>query len=243
MKGLVLTCLALACCGDALADVSGWSVQLTPTNPVALARVQAHISTNQTCLIDRTKTKVTQVGATIFVAITGLDLSCLPTSGESTQDVTIGQFNAGQFNVVVRSFDGFQLTSASFQVSDAHEQDMTLPFADYSDLWWNPHESGWGIGIHRHPSGNMYAAWYTYGADGTPVWFTLQPGQWVYADTYTGVIYRTTGPYFGGAFDPSRFTIAAVGTGTITFNDHSHAIFSYTLEGISSSRNIERMVY
>ena len=40
---------------------------------------------------------------------------------------------------------------------------QSVPAANYSDMWWNPAESGWGISIAQHASTNqVFAVWYTY---------------------------------------------------------------------------------
>ena len=39
------------------------------------------------------------------------------------------------------------------------------PGFDTTDLWWNAAESGWGINLTQHASGQIFAVWYTYGAD------------------------------------------------------------------------------
>ena len=31
------------------------------------------------------------------------------------------------------------------------------PSCDYTDLWWNPAESGWGLNIVQHPTRNIFA--------------------------------------------------------------------------------------
>ena len=38
--------------------------------------------------------------------------------------------------------------------------------ADFTDLWWNPSESGWGLSLVQHPTRAMFGVWYTYGLDG-----------------------------------------------------------------------------
>lgn len=40
-------------------------------------------------------------------------------------------------------------------------------------LWWDPARAGSGFDIHVAP-GQVFAVWYTYRADGTPVWYTAQ---------------------------------------------------------------------
>lgn len=226
------------------ADVAGWSVTVSPLRPISLEPVYARVAINQTCPLDPRQTKVRHEGSAIVVTVRDMGPSCLPTGGQSIQDLSLGQFHAGQFSVVVRSADGVQLTAAQFEVFDSPGQDnQPRPLINLSDLWWNPQESGWGMGITHHASGRLFAAWYTYGQDGTAIWFTLQPGEWTSMNTYTGPIYRTSGPYYGGSFDASRFSITRVGTGTLTLDGPSSALFSYTAEGISSSRRIERMVF
>jgi Spy/CpxP family protein refolding chaperone len=39
---------------------------------------------------------------------------------------------------------------------------QATPAANYTDLWWNPNESGWGITITQHPTNQIWAIWYTY---------------------------------------------------------------------------------
>ncbi|MBP8298264.1 MAG: beta-propeller domain-containing protein, partial [Burkholderiales bacterium] len=40
-------------------------------------------------------------------------------------------------------------------------------------LWWDPARAGSGFDLHVAP-GQVFAVWYTYRADGTPVWYTAQ---------------------------------------------------------------------
>src|SRR6476469_8776105 len=39
---------------------------------------------------------------------------------------------------------------------------QSTPAANYSDMWYLPAESGWGVSFVQHTSGNVYAVWYTY---------------------------------------------------------------------------------
>ena len=47
---------------------------------------------------------------------------------------------------------------------------------NYSDMWWSPSESGWGITIADHET-QLFAVWYTYDTDGSPLWFTIPGGR------------------------------------------------------------------
>jgi hypothetical protein len=42
--------------------------------------------------------------------------------------------------------------------------------ANYTALWWNPAENGWGLNI-THQGNTLFGTLYTYGPDGTPTWY------------------------------------------------------------------------
>ena len=60
---------------------------------------------------------------------------------------------------------------------------------------------------------------------------------------YTGPVFKTIGPYFGGLFDPNHVGVSLVGTGTLSFTDSNTATFSYTVEGVSGSKPITRLAF
>ncbi len=162
-------------------------------------------------------------------------------------DVVLGEFPAGSYdvNVVRHRSDGSSagtVGTAHFDVPAASTQ-RTAPLYDYSDLWWNADESGWGLSVTQHPSANLFAVWFVYGSDGKPVWYFIPSGKWSGSTQYSGAVYKTTGPYYGGAFDPSKVVTTPVGAGTILFSDYSNGTFSYTIDGVTSSKQIERQPF
>ena len=114
---------------------------------------------------------------------------------------------------------------------------------DYSDLWWNPAESGWGLNVIQHASRNIFAVWYSYDGNALPSWFTMPGGTWTSPNTFTGAVYSTTGPAASKAFDPSRVRATEVGTGTLTFSDANHGTWSYSVNGASGTKAITRQPY
>ncbi len=141
----------------------------------------------------------------------------------------------------MRAPDGFQYTSTQFRVSDWQpDKSKPTPTVNYSDVWWNPQESGWGLSIKQWSGDLLFAAWFVYDAAGNPTWYTLQPGGWTSMTSYTGPIYRATGPSFAGPFSPAMVAIAQVGTGTLTFDTPASGTFSFNVSGASGSRHIER---
>ena len=241
VKTIIAALVAGAVPAISSADVTGWSLSIDPLSAVDLQQVFARISVNQTCAMDPARVSARQDGTTIVLTVPPADPSCVPIGATTTADVLLGQFHVGQFSVVVQSSDGAQLTSGSFQVSKPSAR--VGPLIQFTDLWWNPSESGWGISVTHHADGLLFAAWYTYDSSGAPTWFTLQPGAWTSTRTFAGPIYKTTGPWYGSAFDPAKVTVAQVGTGTITFDDPAHATFSYTVSGVSGTTTIQRMQF
>jgi predicted dienelactone hydrolase len=112
---------------------------------------------------------------------------------------------------------------------------------NYQDLWWatGGAESGWGL-VLTHQGDAIFAGWFTYDADGAPLWLTglatkTAPG------VYSGTLIRTTGPAFDARpFDPARVTRTPVGTLTLTFANGNAATFAYTVNGAAQTKTITR---
>jgi hypothetical protein len=63
------------------------------------------------------------------------------------------------------------------------------------------------LSISEGPTNQRFATWFTYDAAGMPTWYTLELGSWrVFWNnsTYSGSVYRYTGPYFATAFDANK---------------------------------------
>jgi lysyl endopeptidase len=119
-----------------------------------------------------------------------------------------------------------------------------VPFTNVTALWWVPAESGWGLNlIHRSASNIVFGTWYTYGADGKRTWFVMPSGSWSSTNTYSGSLYRTSGPAFTMAYDQALVTTTAVGTGTLTFTDANNGTWSYTVDGVSGVKAIQRFPF
>ena len=93
---------------------------------------------------------------------------------------------------------------------------------NYTDLWWNPSEAGWGINL-AHQGDTIFAAWYTYGTDGTPLFLVVAADKTV-PGTYSGDLYQAFGPA-GPALQSAK-----VGTATFTFANGNSATFAYTAQ-------------
>ena len=112
---------------------------------------------------------------------------------------------------------------------------------DHTDLWWNPAESGWGVNVIQQWD-TLFATLFVYGADGSVRWFVASNlvGS---PDSFSGTLYQTTGPYFGGPFNPAAVNAPAVGSMTLAFNSPDTGTLSYSVNGVSVVKSIQRQTF
>ena len=115
---------------------------------------------------------------------------------------------------------------------------------DLGDLWYNSSEPGWGINI-AHQQEVLFATLFHYGPNGQTRWYVApdmrsQNGQLV----FTGPLYETSGPYFGGlGFNPANVSARQVGTASITINSVFTGFLTYSVDGVLVNKVIERQTF
>lgn len=115
--------------------------------------------------------------------------------------------------------------------------------SNYSDIWWNPTSSGWGVHI-SHVDNDLYTTWYTYDTDREPVFYQGVTRR--QADgSFSGQLYRTKNgtPYSqinGAVANPGA---DEVGTLTLRFSDGQNASYSYTIGNVTQTKSIQRFVF
>lgn len=116
---------------------------------------------------------------------------------------------------------------------------------NFQDLWWAypaGSESGWGLSI-AHQGDVLFVGWFTYGADGKPLWMVFAATK-TRPNVYSGNVYTATGPSFAAAtYDPSAVVGTQVGTATLTFANGNRGTFAYTVYGVSQSKEITRQLF
>jgi lysyl endopeptidase len=117
---------------------------------------------------------------------------------------------------------------------------------NFQDLWWNPDESGWGLNL-THQGRTLFATLFVYGSDGRPQWFVMSNGTRTAPvgdafATYTGPLYRTTGPAFNAPLWTGS-TVAEVGTLTVSFDDGRTGKLTYTVNGTTVTKSVMRQVF
>jgi hypothetical protein len=153
-------------------------------------------------------------------------------------DWALGAFPAGSYQVEVvrRSTAGTvsSVAQASFTVA---ARTGNAPRTNYSDLYYNPSESGWGINIQQHPSDKIFATWFVYGLDNRPIWYVIPDGAWTSDRDYTGKVYRTRGPFFQDpVWTPGLVSVIEVGTAKLSFTKYNAVVVSYTIDGVGGQK-------
>jgi hypothetical protein len=85
---------------------------------------------------------------------------------------------------------------------------MNASALEYTDVYYNPAESGWGIFLVQSDKAQFLALF-----------------------NYNGQLYATTGSYFGLPWNPAQLTVAAVGTMSFNPTDSYRATVTYALAG------------
>lgn len=116
------------------------------------------------------------------------------------------------------------------------------PAYNYSDLWWNSSESGWGVVVEHHTSNIAFIAWYTYDGAGNPKWY-VGPNCPMIGNGCSSTLYETTGPPFGPTFNPAQVSARSVGSVTFSFTDRNSGYMSYNVNGISAVKSITRQPF
>jgi hypothetical protein len=135
-------------------------------------------------------------------------------------------------------------TGAASDVSqEVTIDDKAVGDPNYQGPWWSPAESGWGVDL-AHQGDVLYASWFTYDTDGSDMWLVMPAGAKTGTSTYSGQLYRSTGPAFSSVpWNSAQVTITAVGTATFAFTNTSSGTFTYSVYGVTQTKAIQRQTY
>ena len=115
---------------------------------------------------------------------------------------------------------------------------------DFSDIWWNAAESGWGVNIIQQRD-VLFATFFIYNADNTSRWYVASNLSPIAAPSGTfafrGRLFQTTGPWFGAStFNPLAVGVVDVGEVTFTFPTPGTGSVAYSINGVSVTKQITR---
>ncbi len=128
------------------------------------------------------------------------------------------------------------ITRQVFATGSAH------PAVDYSALWWNAAESGWGVTLTQQQS-MIFAVMYTYDAAGKPVWYVAS-GCPLSGTGCSGDLYQVTGGTAPtSAWNGGSKLTNKVGSISFAFTDSAAGTMNYSINGVSGSKTITRQVF
>src|SRR6185369_2708642 len=105
-----------------------------------------------------------------------------------------------QINAAVNGADTYYLQVTGFD-GDVGSYGLTTTFTagtavpNYTDLWWNPAEPGWGLNLNQQ-SDTIFATVFTYASDRRNMWLVASSLARQPNGSFAGPLYRATGPAF-----------------------------------------------
>ena len=124
----------------------------------------------------------------------------------------------------------------------------SLPAAagEASDMWWNPAESGWGANVVQQ--GDVaFVTLFVHDRDGRPTWYSTDARMFALGDdnraAFRGTLYRTTGPWHGGPFDPAQATTLPVGSVILEPRSGGRLHLEYVAEGTRVGKDLSRLTF
>ncbi|MGZ5039896.1 MAG: trypsin-like peptidase domain-containing protein [Usitatibacter sp.] len=175
-----------------------------------------------------------------------LDSNGVNLEANDDEDVSAGHTNfnfgitrslpAGTYYVQVAHFDATGTGAYTLNLN------ATASAANYTDLWWNAQESGWGLNLN-HQGSVIFGTLFTYDASGVPMWLVMPRGDLQADGSFSGPLYRTTGPAFNAVpFSPTP-TSSSVGTMRVSFANSASGTLTYTFNGTSVTKAITQQVF
>jgi hypothetical protein len=235
----------------------GVSANLLPKNPTSADNLKLSIPPSSDCYLYKAnpyRVTMSQSNITVTMGEIGEPRICAPLLARPQREFDIGRLPAGNYTLTVT--DAFVsgvpimtlIDKAPFGVTDAREP-KAAPYVrlDYSGHWWDPNDSGWGLFIWqdaKSPTDSMLAAWFSYTADGKPMWYVFQP-KWQTSSATTEVALLQTSRPPGATSPPLGSTSnSSVGTASLDFTNFGmtdEGTLTYTfINGAKQVRKIQR---
>ena len=115
--------------------------------------------------------------------------------------------------------------------------------SEITDMWWNPGESGWGLNVILQRD-VAFLTFFVYDTTGSPMWFTSDAHLATDGSAvWSGQLYATTGPWFGGPFNAGNVRVRIVGTATFTLLSLNQATLTYTVDTVTVTKTLERQTW
>lgn len=224
---------------------SGWGTALTQQYGMIFVAVFTYDASRKPIWYFASSCPVSGNGCTgaLYSAKGGKPLSA-PWGGASPTVTQVGTvtlaFSDANTGTMTYSING---TNGSRSiVRNVFATGATSAATDYSGIWWNSSESGWGMTVARQNNMN-FATIYSYDASGNPTWYVASSCPVVGA-ACSGALYSISGGApLTSAWSGSSLVLTPVGTLNLSFSDLNTGTMAYTLNGANGSRAIARQVF
>ena len=132
----------------------------------------------------------------------------------------------------------FRPIAATFCLALALASASSNAATDYTDLWWTPTESGWGVNFVQADN-FVFATFFIYGTTNQPTWYTGQMtvdanGIW------SGPLFVTNGTFFGATWNPAQSAIRQVGIATFAPSSDASGSLTYNVDGVPVAKQVIR---
>ncbi len=118
------------------------------------------------------------------------------------------------------------------------------PRKNYSGMWWGGQsQNGWGVALMQQAN-NIFGVWFTYDAQGKPIWFVMPGGVFASSTIFEGALYRTSGSaWLGAAYDPALFKATSVGTLRFDFTDANQGVMRHVVDALRGPNTVTRQSF
>lgn len=151
--------------------------------------------------------------------------------------LTFSNADTGTFNYTINGLSGQKAITR--QVFATGQQPSPT---DFSDLWWNANESGWGVAL-SHQYNTIFAVVFGFDANGSPVWYVASDCQ-VVGNYCSGNLYHVSGGSMPTQFwNGNNLQINNVGVIEFQFADANFGTMNFFINGASGSKTITRQSF
>ncbi|MEZ5441533.1 MAG: hypothetical protein R3F15_08620 [Lysobacterales bacterium] len=176
-------------------------------------------------------------GSQAFTAVTQVGTAQLAFDGNGALTLGYSLFDVEQTKMLERFV--FGSTAPTCVGTTASRAGAT----NYSDLWWNSSEAGWGLTL-AHQGNTIFLLWYTYGDGGRDQWISGSSLVLQADGSYVGELQR---PQMGVPLPQimgpaTSFPVPGFGSATLRFTDGENGTFEYTVDGVTQTKAIQRFV-
>lgn len=232
--------------GDADPNMPGATARIIPLGGSVTARIDYSGD------LDVFRIDVTQAGQLTVRSTGGNDLvgALLNASGEGILAEDDAETANTEFGFTYRI-----TTPGTYYVSVGHWEpgaisgdyqvraSFSTATTNFSDIWWNQTESGWGLALN-HQDNIIAGALYTFAADGQPMYLILNGATPQPDGSYLGNLNRSTGPAFNALpWLTSQVVNTVVGTMRLRFLGSQNLDISYTVNGTPVTKSLTRLRY